>query len=67
MKEKQSDKNKDRKARELLYFLDISRRALDKIGASEEEIEKREKAFPHFVRFKQRRGSRGTRESFCGS
>lgn len=44
--------------------LDIARRALDKIGASEEEIEEREETLS---RFRQGRGSRRTRKEFHGS
>lgn len=46
------------------HLLDIARRALDKIGASEEEIEEREEA-PS--RFGQGRGSRRTGKELHGS
>lgn len=46
--------------------LDIARGAIDKIGASEEEIEKREETLPHLVGPEQGRGPRGTCEGFRG-
>lgn len=62
----ESDKNKDRNPCANCP-LDIARGAIDKIGASEEAIEKREEASPRLVGLEQGRGSRRTREGFHGS